>query len=37
MQRPLLMLEQNRLLRKYALGKFEPFLQAISKDSAMLI
>lgn len=35
--RATLMLEQNRLLRQHALGKFEPFLQAMSKDPAMLI
>ncbi|HXG08280.1 MAG TPA: DUF1800 domain-containing protein [Gemmataceae bacterium] len=33
---PQLMFKQNRLLRRHALGKFEPFLQAISKDPAML-
>ncbi len=32
-----LMLRQNRLLREYALGKFGPFLQAMSRDSAMLL
>jgi hypothetical protein len=31
-----LMFRQNCLLRKYALGKFGPFLQAMSKDGAML-
>ncbi len=30
------MVQQNRLLRTYALGKFGPFLQAMSKDGAML-
>jgi hypothetical protein len=30
------MFNQNRLLRAHSLGKFGPFLQAISKDSAML-
>lgn len=32
-----LMFQQNRLLRRHALGKFEPFLQEISRDPAMLI
>ncbi|HZT82691.1 MAG TPA: DUF1800 domain-containing protein, partial [Gemmataceae bacterium] len=32
-----LMLRQNELLRKYALGKFHPFLLEMSKDPAMLI
>jgi uncharacterized protein (DUF1800 family) len=32
-----LMFRQNSLLREHALGKFEPFLQAMSKDPAMLI
>lgn len=32
-----LMSKQNLLLRKHALGRFQPFLQAISRDSAMLI
>ena len=32
-----LMLAQNELLRKYALGQFEPLVQAMSKDPAMLI
>jgi hypothetical protein len=32
-----LMFQQNMTLRKHALGKFEPFLQAMSKDPAMLI
>jgi uncharacterized protein (DUF1800 family) len=30
------MYKQNTLLRQHALGKFEPFLQAMSKDPAML-
>ncbi|MGH7171990.1 MAG: DUF1800 family protein, partial [Gemmataceae bacterium] len=32
-----LMFRQNCLLRTYALGKFAPFLQAMSKDGAMLV
>jgi hypothetical protein len=32
-----LMWRQNCLLRTHALGKFEPFLRAISKDPAMLL
>jgi uncharacterized protein (DUF1800 family) len=32
-----LMLEQNELLRKNALGKFGPFVKAMSRDAAMLI
>ncbi len=32
-----LMFKQNLTLRQHALGKFEPFLQAVSKDPAMLI
>jgi hypothetical protein len=36
-QDPDLMFRQNCLLRTYALGKFGPFLQAISKDGAMLV
>src|SRR5579859_7372311 len=32
-----LMFRQNCLLRQHALGKFGPFLQAISKDGAMLV
>jgi uncharacterized protein (DUF1800 family) len=32
-----LMLRQNELLRKHALGKFQPFLLEMSKDPAMLI
>lgn len=32
-----LMLEQNKLLRKYALGNFGDFLHAISKDPAMIL
>jgi uncharacterized protein (DUF1800 family) len=31
-----LMYKQNVLLRQHALGKFEPFLQAMSQDPAML-
>jgi hypothetical protein len=31
------MLQQNRLLRTHALGKFGPFLQEMSKNEAMLI
>lgn len=34
---PKLMLDQNELLRNHALGKFEPMLQEISRDPAMLI
>jgi hypothetical protein len=34
---PALMFRQNCLLRQHALGKFGPFLQAISKDGAMLV
>jgi uncharacterized protein (DUF1800 family) len=33
---PRLMLDQNELLRRYALGRFEPLVQAMSKDPAML-
>ena len=33
---PILMYQQNKLLRQYALGKFGPFLLDISKDPAML-
>jgi uncharacterized protein (DUF1800 family) len=36
-QDPKLMFRQNCLLREHALGKFGPFLQAMSKDAAMLI
>jgi uncharacterized protein (DUF1800 family) len=36
-QRTTLMYGQNRLLRHHALGKFGPFLQAMSKDPAMLV
>jgi uncharacterized protein (DUF1800 family) len=36
-QSPKLMFRQNGLLREHALGKFGPFLQAISKDAAMLV
>jgi uncharacterized protein (DUF1800 family) len=32
-----LMFRQNVLLREHALGKFGPFLQAVSKDPAMLL
>lgn len=32
-----LMFKQNQTLREHALGKFEPFLQAMSKDAAMLV
>jgi Protein of unknown function (DUF1800) len=32
-----LMFEQNCLLRKHALGRFGPMLQAISRDPAMLV
>ncbi|HMF15493.1 MAG TPA: DUF1800 domain-containing protein [Gemmataceae bacterium] len=32
-----LMFKQNRLLRQHALGKFGPFLLAVSKDPAMLV
>jgi hypothetical protein len=35
-QRTQLMFEQNLLLRTYALGKFRPFLLAMSRDTAML-
>ena len=31
------MLKQNELLRRHALGKFEPMIQGISRDVAMLI
>src|SRR5438132_7855070 len=34
---PALMFRQNCLLREYALGKFGPFLQAVSKDPPMLV
>ena len=34
---PHLLYAQNRLLRKHALGDFEPLLQGISRDPAMLI
>jgi hypothetical protein len=36
-QDPEAMFRQNCLLRHHALGKFGPFLQAMSKDKAMLI
>ena len=32
-----LMLQHNDLLREHALGKFEPFVQAMSRDPAMLL
>jgi hypothetical protein len=34
---PVLMFRQNGLIRQHALGRFGPFLQAMSKDPAMLI
>jgi uncharacterized protein (DUF1800 family) len=34
---PNLMFRQNCLFRDNALGKFEPFLQAVSRDTAMLV
>ena len=34
---PRLMFRQNCLLREHALGKFGPFLQAMSRDVAMLV
>jgi uncharacterized protein (DUF1800 family) len=36
-QDPALMFRQNCLLRQHALGRFGPFLQAISRDPAMLV
>jgi Protein of unknown function (DUF1800) len=36
-QSPSLMFGQNCLLRKYALGRFGPMLQAISRDPAMMV
>ncbi len=36
-QNPNQMFRQNCLLRTFALGKFAPFLQAVSKDGAMLL
>src|SRR5207248_3373592 len=36
-QDPTLMFRQNCLLREHALGRFGPFLQAISRDGAMLV
>jgi hypothetical protein len=36
-QSPPMMFRQNCLLRKHALGQFGPFLQAISRDGAMLL
>ena len=35
-QDPVLMFRQNGLLRDHALGRFGPFLQAMSRDAAML-
>jgi len=35
--RATLMYAQNKLLRQHALGKFRPFLQAISRDPAMIV
>ena len=32
-----MMFEQNKLIRRHALGKFGPFLQEMSKDPAMLV
>src|SRR5262249_49628250 len=34
---PEAMFGQNKLIREHALGKFGPFLQAMSKDVAMLV
>jgi hypothetical protein len=36
-QSPVLMFQQNCLLRSHALGRFGPFLQAVSRDGAMLV
>jgi hypothetical protein len=36
-QQPVLMRKQNVLIRKYALGKFRPFVLEMSKDPALLI
>lgn len=36
-EKPALMLAQNRLLRRHAAGKFEEMVKAISRDPAMLI
>jgi uncharacterized protein (DUF1800 family) len=36
-QRTTLMYEQNRLMRRHALGRFGPFLQEMSKDPAMIL
>jgi uncharacterized protein (DUF1800 family) len=36
-QNPVLMFNQNCLLRNHALGRFGPFLQAVSRDPAMLV
>jgi uncharacterized protein (DUF1800 family) len=36
-QQTVLMFNQNQLLRRHALGKFGPFLLAVSRDPAMLV
>jgi uncharacterized protein (DUF1800 family) len=36
-RQPVLMQQQNQLLRKHALGKFRPFLEEMSRDPAMLL
>jgi hypothetical protein len=36
-RRPDLMLKQNQTLRAHALGKFQPLLQAVSRDPAMQV
>jgi uncharacterized protein (DUF1800 family) len=36
-QRPLLMFNQNRTLRRHALGRFGPLLLEMSRDAAMLV
>ena len=36
-QRTTWMFNQNRLIRKYALGKFGPFLHDMSRDAAMIV
>ena len=36
-QRTTLMFDQNRLIRKHALGKFGPFLHDMSRDAAMIV
>ena len=36
-QKPALMLAQNGLLRRHAMGKFEEMVKAVSRDPAMLI